>query len=74
MLQVIGARLLASALETFLTEKFLINILLLVGKYIVNRTENDLDNQLFNQFKEALDNNHGTPSNLYKDLKDKIGN
>lgn len=71
-MQAVVIKVLQSVLASILTEKVLINLIILLAERVVQSTENDLDNQILREFKDALDRNHGTPGNLYKSVKEKL--
>lgn len=73
MAQIVLLNLLKSLLSGVLTEKFLMNLVLMLAKLLTERTSNDLDDQLLKNFKEALDKRQGTPAgNLYDRVKSKL--
>lgn len=71
MIPAIAARVLASVMAAILTERFLVNVLVILAEWAVNRWGNDLASDLFQQFKESLDKDHGQPMNLYDEIRRK---
>lgn len=72
MIRAVAAKVFATTLTTVLTEKFIMNILVILAGWAVKRWGNDLAEDLFEQFRDALDNDHGTPLNLYNEIKEKM--
>lgn len=59
----------ASLLAAVLTEKFLINLVLLLAEWLAKRTANDLDNRIVAELRDALDKKGGQPArNLYQEI------
>ncbi len=71
MIPTIAARVLASVMAAILTERFLVNVLVILAEWAVNRWGNDLAGDLFQQFKDSLDKDHGQPMNLYDEIRRK---
>lgn len=63
------ARTLLSVLTSVLTERFILNVLVLLAEWAVRRWGNDLAEDLFAQFKQALDRQEGQPANLYTQIR-----
>jgi hypothetical protein len=55
--------------KTLFTERVIINLVIVLGEWLVKRTSNDLDNKAFAVFKEALDKQYNRPTNLYRELR-----
>lgn len=55
--------------KTLLTERVIINLVIVLGDWLVKRTSNDLDDKAFKVFKEALDKQYNRPTNLYRELR-----
>lgn len=53
------------------TEKVVINLVVILASWLASKTENDLDDQLVEALKDALDKDHGQPRNLYDDIRKK---
>lgn len=66
------AKTLMTTLTALLTERFLLNLLALLAEWAVKRWGNDLAEDLFAHFKDALDRQHGQPSNLYTQIREDI--
>lgn len=71
MIRAVAARVVTTTLATVLTERFIMNVLVLLAEWAVKRWGNDLAADLFQQFKDALDRDHGQPRNLYDDIRKK---
>lgn len=71
MIRAVAARVLATTLAAVLTERFIMNVLVLLAEWAVKRWGNDLAGDLFEQFKDALDKDHGQPMNLYDEIRRK---
>lgn len=71
MIQAVAARVVASTLAAVLTERFVMNVLVLLAEWAVNRWGNDLAGDLFEQFKLALDRDGGQQMNLYDEIRHK---
>lgn len=69
MIQAVAARVLATTLAAVLTERFVMNVLVILAGWAVKRWGNDLAGDLFEQFKEALDRDNGQPMNLYDEIR-----
>lgn len=53
-----------------LTEKVIINLVIILASWLASKTKNDLDDQLVEALKDALDKDHGKPvKNLYDQVK-----
>lgn len=64
------ARVFKTLLAAVLTEKFLINLVLLLADWLAKRTQNDLDDRLVAHLRDALGKVKGQPArNLYDELK-----
>jgi len=63
------ASVMSSLLRGILTEKVLINLVVILASWLASKTKNDLDDQLVGALKEALDKDHGQPKNLYRELR-----
>ena len=67
-------KLIVSALagvgKALLTEKIIINLVLVLAEWLVKRTGNDLDDKILAVVKEALDKRQGkSVGNLYDAIK-----
>ena len=71
MIRAVAAKVVATTIATVFTEKFLVNVLVILAEWAVKRWGNDLAGDLFRQFKEALDRDHGQPMNLYDEIRRK---
>lgn len=71
MIRAVAAKVLATTLTSVLTEKFIMNVLVILAGWAVKRWGNDLAEDLFEQFRDALDRDHGTPMNLYSEIKER---
>lgn len=71
MIKALAAGVISRLVTSLLTERFVINVAILLLEWLVKRTENDLDDRLLEHLKDALDNDHGTPLNLYDEIKRK---
>lgn len=71
MIRAVAAKVLATTLTSVLTEKFIMNVLVILAGWAVRRWGNDLAEDLFEQFRDALDRDHGTPMNLYSEIKER---
>ena len=71
MIQSIVAKVVTTTLAAVLTERFVMNVLVLLASWLASKTENDLDDQLVEALKDALDKDHGQPRNLYDDIRKK---
>lgn len=71
MIRAVAAKVLATTLTAVLTEKFVMNVLVILAGWAVKRWGNDLAEDLFEQFQDALDRDHGTPMNLYNEIKER---
>ncbi len=69
MIRAVAARVIATSLAAMLTERFVMNVLVILAEWAVKRWGNDLAADLFRQFKEALDRDHGKPANLYDEIR-----
>jgi len=69
MIRSVLARTLTTLITTFLTEKFILNLLVMMAEWAVVRWGNDLAEDLFEQFKRELDNDNNEPVNLYDDTR-----
>lgn len=71
MIRAVAAKVVATTIATVLTEKFVMNVLVILAEWAVKRWGNDLAADLFRQFKEALDCDHGKPANLYNEIRER---
>ena len=71
MIQSIVAKVVTTTLAAVLTERFIMNVLVLLASWLASKTENDLDDQLVEALKDALDKDHGQPRNLYDEIRKK---
>lgn len=71
MIKSVAAKVVTTTLAAVLTERFIMNVLVLLAEWAVNQWGNDLAADLFQQFKDALDRDHGQPRNLYDDIRKK---
>lgn len=71
MIQAVVARVVTSTLAAVLTERFVMNVLVLLASWLASKTKNDLDDQLVEALKDALDKDHGRPRNLYDEIRKK---
>lgn len=71
MIRAVAAKVVATTIATMLTERFVMNVLVILAEWAVKRWGNDLAGDLFRQFKESLDRNHGQPMNLYNEIRDR---
>lgn len=72
MIKIVLLQVIKSLLAAVFTERFLINLVLMLADWLVKRTSNDLDNQLVTQLRYALDKQQGRPvDNLYDRVKSK---
>lgn len=69
MTRVALVKMLVAFVSSFLTDRFVINVVVVLLQWLVNRTQNDLDNKVFAEVKKALDKNYGSEVNLYKQLR-----
>lgn len=63
----------ATLLMSMLTEKFIINMLVLILDKLASRWGNDFTKEALNHLKDSLDKDRGTPKNLYSEVKAKTG-
>jgi len=68
-LGLVVASLASGVTKALLTERVLINLVIILGDWLVKRTSNDLDDKTFKVFKEALDKQYNRPTNLYRELR-----
>lgn len=72
MIKIVLLQVIKSLLAAVFTEKFIINLVLLLADWLTKRTSNDLDNQLVTQLRYSLDKQAGRPANnLYERLKNR---
>lgn len=71
MIQAVVARVVTSTLAAVLTERFAMNVLVLLASWLASKTKNDLDDQLVEALKDSLDRDHGQPMNLYDEIRKK---
>lgn len=71
MIQAVVARVVTTTLAAVLTERFVMNVLVLLASWLASKTKNDLDDQLVEALKDALDKDHGQPRNLYDEIRKK---
>lgn len=71
MIRAVAAKVVATTIATVLTEKFVMNVLVILAEWAVKRWGNDLAADLFRQFRDALDRDHGQPMNLYNEIRDR---
>lgn len=55
--------------RAMLTEKVMVNLVVIMAEWLASRTKNDLDDRLVEAVKEALDKDHGRPGNLYQEVR-----
>lgn len=56
-------------LRSMMTEKVLVNLVVILAEWLASRTKNDLDDRLVAAVKDALDKDQGTPCNLYDEVR-----
>lgn len=69
MIKTVALQVLKTLVTSLFSERFVINLLVLLGEWAVKRWGNDLMGDLFEQFKDSLDRDHGQPMNLYAEVK-----
>ncbi|HEY9815330.1 MAG TPA: hypothetical protein V6D20_05955 [Candidatus Obscuribacterales bacterium] len=63
---------LKTLLATFLTERFLLNLIVLLADWAAKKTSNDLDNKMVDELRKSLDKQEGWQVwNLYEEVKEK---
>lgn len=69
MIRVALAQMARTLFTAIFTEKFLINVFLLLAEWLARRTETDVDDKIVAQLREALGKSRGQPTrNLYKEI------
>lgn len=56
-------------LRSTLTEKAIMNLVVVLASWLAKRTSNDLDDRLVALLKEAVSKRYGKPGNLYPELR-----
>lgn len=72
MLQAVAVKLFTGIAAAILTDKFLVNAIVLTLEAVAKKTKNQYDDQLVKALKEALDHNKARSTNLYQEVKKKI--
>ena len=72
MVRVVLARVGVTLVTALLTDKFIINALVLLLEWLASKTSNDMDDRLVQVLKESLDKRGGKPVNLYQEVKQTV--